>query len=225
MMAMRYSYYGNLLDYIEYTGSDHAIPGKFPRELQPGPFVVPGKYSLVLTANGQTSRQPLTVTLDPRVQTSQGDLVSQLNVETSISNQMAASYNAYEQVRALRTAIEDRQKSLGSDPSKKEAADALKALDDQAGDIGDGKPEDLGIGPVNRELGRLAFMIESGDARPAAMLEASVEQHCQNLGKRLAQWRDLNQQKIAPVNAILQKQNLAPLPVATNIPTTPKCGK
>ncbi len=225
MMAMRYSYYGNLLDYIEYTGSDHAIPGKFPRELQPGPFVVPGKYSLVLTANGQTSRQPLTVTLDPRVQAPQGDLVEQLDVETSISDQMAASYNAYEQVRALRTAIEDRQKSLGSDPSKKEAADALKALDDQAGDIGDGKPEDLGIGPVNRELGRLAFMIESGDARPAAMLEASVEQYCQNLAKRLAQWRDLNQQKIAPVNAILQKQNLAPLPVATNIPTTPKCGK
>jgi photosystem II stability/assembly factor-like uncharacterized protein len=235
MKAMRYGYYGNVLDYIEYTGSDHAIPGKFPRELQPGPFVVPGKYSLVLTANGRTSRQPLTVTLDPRVQASQSDLVKQLDVETSISDQMATSYNAYDQVQALRTAIADRQKALGidptktdsakTDPAKKEAADALKALDDQAADIGDGKPEDLGIGPVNRELGRLAFMIESGDARPAAMLEASVEQYCQNLVKRLAQWRDLNQQKIAPVNALLQKQNLAPLPVATNIPTAPTCGK
>ncbi len=229
MKAMRYGYYGNLLDYIEYTLSDHAIPGKFPRELQPGPFVVPGDYSLVLTANGQTYRQPLTVTIDPRVQASQADLVEQLNVETSISDQMATTYSAYDQVRALRDAITERQKSLGADatkkdPAKKDVADALKALDDQAADIGDGKPDELGIGPLNRELARLAFMIESGDARPAALLQASVEQYCQELTKRLSQWRDLTQQKIAPVNTLLQKQNLA-LPVASDIPSAPRCGK
>jgi hypothetical protein len=68
-------------------------------------------------------------------------------------------------------------------------------------------------------------MIESGDARPAALLEGSVEQYCQELGKRLTQWRELNQQKIAPVNALLQKQNLSPLPIATDIPAAPKCEK
>jgi len=225
MKAMRYGYYGNTLDYIEYTGSDHAIPGKFPREFQPGPFVVPGEYSLALTVNGQTYRQPLTVTLDPRVQVSQSDLVKQLDIETSISDQMAVTYDAYDQVRALRDAIADRQKSLGTGTTKKDAADALKALDDQAADVGDGKPEDLGIGPLNRELGRLAFMIESGDARPAALLEGSVEQYCQNLHKRLEQWRDLNQQKIAPLNTLLQKYNLSGLPVAANIPVAPRCGE
>jgi hypothetical protein len=230
MKTMRYSYYGNLLDYIEYTGSEHAIPGKFPRELQPGPFVVPGQYTLALTTNGRTYRQPLTVTLDPRVQASQSDLVRQLDIEISISDQMAATYDAYEQVRALRQAIADRKKSVNpdsanTDTTNKDAIEALKGLDDQAADIGDGKPDDLGMGPLNRELARLAFMIESGDARPAALLEASVEQHCQALGKRLAQWRELNQEKIAPVNALMQKQNLAPLSVAASIPMAPKCGK
>jgi photosystem II stability/assembly factor-like uncharacterized protein len=225
MKAMRYGYYGGLLDYIEYTGSDHAIPGKFPRELQPGPFIVPGEYSLAFTADGKTYRQPLTVTLDPRERTSQSDLVKQLDVEISISDQMTVTYNAYDQVRALREAIADRQKSLGTDAAKKDAADALKALDDQAADIGEGKPEDLGIGPLNRELGRLAFMIESGDERPAELLEASVEQYCQGLAKRLTQWRDLNQQKISPVDTLLQKYDLSSLPVAANIPTAPRCGK
>ena len=103
--------------------------------------------------------------------------------------------------------------------------DALKALDDQVADADDGKPDELGLGPLNRELARLAFMIESGDARPAALLEGSVEQYCQELGKRLTQWRELNQQKIAPVNALLQKQNLSPLPIATDIPAAPKCEK
>jgi hypothetical protein len=159
------------------------------------------------------------------VHVSQSDLVKQLNTETSISAQMAATYDGYDQVRALRDSIADRQKSLGTDISKKEAADALKALDEQAEEIGDGKPEDLGLGPLNRELARLAFMIESGDARPAALLEAGVEQSCQDLAKRLTQWRDLNQQKILPVNVLLQKQNLAPVPVPASIPAAPGCGK
>jgi hypothetical protein len=164
------------------------------------------------------------------VLTSQSDLVHQLDVETSVSDQMAASYDGDLQARALREAVADRQKSLGNDatkndPTKKDAADALKALDDQTADVLAGKAEDFGLGPLNRELARLAFMIESGDARPAALLEASVEQYCQDLSKRLTQWRDLDQQKIQPVNALLQKQNLTSLPIAANIPAAPRCKK
>jgi photosystem II stability/assembly factor-like uncharacterized protein len=225
MKVLHYSYYGNALDYIEYTTADHAIPGEFPRDLQPGPFVVPGEYSLVLTVDGKTYRQPLTVTLDPRVHTSQSDLVQQLDTEKNISAQMATSYDGSEQVQALRKAIADRQKSLGTDATKKDAADALKALDDQAEDIGEGKAEDLGIGPINRELARLAFMVGSGDTRPAALLQAGVDQSCKDLAKRVAQWRELNQQKIAPANTLLQKYNLAPVPVEANIPAGPGCGK
>jgi hypothetical protein len=186
---------------------------------------VPGEYSLVLSVNGKAYRQPLTVTLDPRVHATQADLVQQLNAELNISAQMTATYNGYDQVQALRTAIADRQKSLGADASKKDAADALKALDDQATDVAEGKPDDLGIGPINREVARLAFMIESGDARPAALLQAGVDQYCKDLTNRLNQWRDFNLQKITPVNAILQKYNLAPLPAAANIPTAPDCAK
>jgi len=225
MKTLRYSYYGNALDYIEYTLADHAIPGEFPRDLQPGPFVVPGEYSLVLTVDGKTYRQPLTITPDPRVHASQSDLVQQLNAEMNISAQMSATFDGYEQVRALRTAISERQKSLGSDAARKDVADALKALDDQAVDIGEGKSEDPGIGPLNREVARLAFMIESGDARPAALLQLGVDQYCQGLTKRLTQWRELNQKKIAPVDALLQKYQLAVLPVSTSVPGAPECGK
>ena len=225
MKTMRYSYYGNTLDYIEYTLADHAIPDEFPHDLQRGPFVVPGEYSLVLTVNGKIYRQPLTVTLDPRVVASQADLVKQLDAETNISDQMAATYDGYDQVQALRTAIADRQKSLGTDATKKEAADELKTLDEQAADIADGKPEQLGLGPLNRELARLAFMIESGDARPATLLQEGVDQSCEQLAGRLKQWGEPNQQKIPAVNALLQKQNLPALPVAAKIPTAPKCEK
>jgi hypothetical protein len=178
-----------------------------------------------LTVEGKTYRQPLAVTLDPRVHASQSDLVQQLETSKSISAQMAASYDGSEQVQALRKAIADRQKSLGTDAAKKDAADALKALDDQAEGVGEGKDEDLGLGPINRELGRVAFMVNSGDARPAALLQADVDQYCKDSVKRLTQWRELNQQKIAPVNTLLQKYNLESLPVAANTPAVPACGK
>jgi photosystem II stability/assembly factor-like uncharacterized protein len=235
--TLRYSYYGNPLDYVEYTLADHAIPGEFPREQLLGPFVVPGEYSLVLTVDGKTYRQPLTVTPDPRVHLSQSDFQKQLDAELNIVAQMAASYDGYNQTQALLGAIADREKSLdvgkdssnsnsaAIDPGKKDAADALKTLADQATDIEDGKPDTLGIGPLNRELARLAFMIESGDARPAALLQAPVDQYCVGLAKRLAQWRELNQEKIPAANTLLQKNNLAAVPVAVNIPSAPACGK
>jgi hypothetical protein len=45
------------------------------------------------------------------------------------------------------------------------------------------------------------------------------------LAKRLGQWRDLNQQKISPVDTLLQKYNLAAVAAAANIPAAPKCEK
>ena len=74
------------------------FPADFPHEQPLGPYVVPGTYSLVLTVNGQQYRQPLRVTLDPRVQASQADLVEQLETEKSISAQMAVSYDGYSQI-------------------------------------------------------------------------------------------------------------------------------
>src|SRR5262249_29527373 len=76
--TLRYGYFGEHLDYIEYTLADHSIPGETPREQPNGALVVPGKYSVVLNVDGQTFIQPLSITFDPRVRVSQSDLEQQL---------------------------------------------------------------------------------------------------------------------------------------------------
>jgi hypothetical protein len=217
--TLRYSYFGNHLDYVEYTLADHAVPGETPRQQPQGPLAVPGDYRLVLTLNGQRHTQTLHVTLDPRVHVSQADLVAQLEAERSISAQMAASYDAYEQVATLRAAIADRLRTTNS---SSQAADALKGLDKQVDEVQNGTTTDLGVGPINRELARLAAMIQSGDARPAAPLAAGVDDACHALGKRLAQWRELNR-KLAETNQTLQKQNTPALPVSAGIPADVPC--
>jgi hypothetical protein len=153
------------------------------------------------------------------------DLEQQLNTEKSISAQMSATFDGSEQALALRKIIDERKKSLASNAAAKDAVDALKALDEKAAAVADGSRTDLGLGPLNRELARLATMIESGDSRPAAPLQAGVDHSCGEIVKRLAQWRELNAQGIQPVNELLQKYSLAPLPVAAKIPSDPSCGK
>ena len=68
--ALPYGYWGTMLDYTEYTLTDHAIPTDTPLRQPMGPLVAPGKYTVELQAGGQTLRQSLTVELDPRVKAS-----------------------------------------------------------------------------------------------------------------------------------------------------------
>jgi hypothetical protein len=221
--TLRYGYFGEHLDYIEYTLADHAVPGETPREQPQGPYIVPGYYSVALTANGKTYRRLLTVTLDPRVHVGLSDLADQLGAELNISAQMSATYEGYNQVESLRAAIAERKKSIADKSEMKEVADSLKALDDSAQEAGNGTPEALGLGPLNRELSRLATMIESGDSRAPDPLRAGVELSCKQLAVRLAEWRDLNGQKIQPVNALLKKSGMEQLPISSRIPQSPGC--
>ncbi len=89
--ALPASYYGPILQYTQYTLADHAIPHETPRQQPQGPLVVPGNYTVELTAEGQTYRQSLTVKLDPRVPVSKEDLEAQLAQARRIVSGMEVS--------------------------------------------------------------------------------------------------------------------------------------
>ena len=285
--TLPFSYYGNILDYVEYTLSDHAIPEDTPREQTLGPLAVPGQYEAVLIANGVLMKQPFTISLDPRVHASQADLVKQLDAGNRITAGLASSYKAYLVIEPVREAIAGRQKSLAdlvkhqpsanaseprqSPPGKgitdeaqkpasqtnasdaatqsqhakdvaaepqqnaqardaaaapvqtpegKDLADALNDLDKKIEVIQEGTPKAPGIGPIHRDLARISFMIQSGDAAPSQTAESALNESCASLNKNIAAWRDLAAQGFAAVNAVLAKYNLAPLPAPASVPAT-----
>ncbi len=280
--TLPFSYYGNILDYIEYTLSDHAIPEDTPREQTLGPIAVPGQYEAILIANGVLMKQPFTVTLDPRVHVPQADLVKQLDAVNRIDAGLASSYQAYLAIAPIREAIAARQKSLedfmkqhppagnkqnppgkgitdeapettkppnssdaaaqsphakdvAAEPKEnaeakesaakpvqvtegQDLADALKDLDKKIALIQEGTFTAPGIGPAHRDLARLSFMIQSGDAAPSQTAEAALDESCSNLNKSSAAWRDLAAQGFASINSLLAKYNLAPLPAPQSPP-------
>jgi photosystem II stability/assembly factor-like uncharacterized protein len=247
--ALNFSYYGGLLDYIEYTISDHALPADTPREQTLGPLAVPGQYEVFFIGNGTVMKQPLTITLDPRVHVSQADLEAQLLATKRIDAGLAASTNAFHSITNLRAAIADRLKTLGvpleeksasrfseqsgapkeksaeekaqeekaaaANPEAKASAAALNDLDKKAATILEGTFEAPGVGPINRDLARTSFFIQSGDAAPSQTAQAVLEESCSQLNKNLTNWRDLDSQSVPNTNTIIAKSALAALPTAT----------
>ncbi len=209
--TLPYGYFGALLGYTEYTLADHAVPSDTPRVQPQGPLVTPGKYTVELQYAGQTLRQPLTIELDPRVHASIQDLTDQRDVALSASRGLSTSYDAYHQVAALRDALADRQKnSHGSD--LKQTADTLSK---QIGVLLNGTKQAPGFGPINRELARLIFSVESADMRPADTVRTAIQQNCDVLDKNLMQWQQLNAKDIPAFNALLATSKAQPLPVTT----------
>ncbi len=197
-LTLRYSYFGRHLSYTEYTLADHAIPGQTPLYQPQGPFVVPGLYELALTVNGETYRQPLVVRLDPRVKTSQADLIQQLDLAQKIVNGMTTSYRDYHDAGALMAAL---QKDLAN--ANKRARNQLDRLDREAESIQNGSAGALGFGPINRNLARLETAVESADTAPAQTVEEAVDENWQSLDAALAKWRKMKTQELPAIERSL----------------------
>ena len=214
---LTYGYFGAHLDYFEYTLPDHAIPGETPKWQPQGPLVTPGTYEVVLTVDGQPYRQSLEVKPDPRVQVSQADFQAQLALEQRLNRGMAASYEAWNQVHATRTALTTQKEKLGANPPKN-AADEIAALDKQLDAFENGARGQNGFGPLNRDIGRLVTMAGTADGAPSQMLVGAANGECGELDKTLTAWRDLNTKDIATFNSSAQQNGLTTLPTTSNVP-------
>jgi photosystem II stability/assembly factor-like uncharacterized protein len=240
-VILPYNYYGFLIDYTEYTLADHAIPGELPRGQPFGALAAPGNYTVTLTVDGQSYKQPLRLTEDPRVHATQADLEAQVALAQRITHGLQSTTDTFWQVKTLADAIVDRQKSLASASNSSELTGTLKTLADQVHAIDEGTPAAPGIGPGNRDLTRIFTMIESGDMRPTDSAQAAVNETCGQIDSAFAAWRNLNASVsptsipagadakptvlLSSVNSQLTAASLAPLPVATNIPAISPCGK
>ena len=278
--TLRYAYFGGALDYIEYTLADHTIPGHTPHQFPMGSLAVPGDYTVELTIGKEKFTKPLTIVIDPNVHVTNADLQAQLETERNIAAQMATTYSAYNQLTAIKKALDEAKKSLPSTETKTSAslrvpsgrvshnrdggsvetesapgnvpheiesgddpeADALaeqtpqqpetkptdpvSALDAAVTKLRDGSGRELGFGPLNRELARLANMISEGDGRPAGALVDAVNQSCKELAKRVAEWKDLAGSPSSPLtagNIYLHDHKLAAVPALTDPPSPPSC--
>ncbi|HEV2488990.1 MAG TPA: hypothetical protein VGT03_04215 [Candidatus Acidoferrales bacterium] len=214
-----------LQKYVQFYGTEDAVPGVTPRMQPLGPQVVPGEYQLALTVDGQTYKQTLHVEMDPRVRASQTDLAEQLHLLQRMANGMRASNDAYDAVTPLHDALADRQKSLKANAQAKDAAKAADDFEKKFGAIVNGNFRAPGFGEVNSELTQEVYAADSGDGRPTESVHNAVDEVCQALSKDFDDWNKLVANDLPAFNDVLTKNKLAALPAPAAMPAGAGCGK
>lgn len=205
---------GGLEKYVQFYGTQDAVPGVTPRNQPLGPEVVPGDYRIVLTVDGQSYRQTLHIVKDPRVPASQYDYVEQFRLIRQMTEGMSSSYRAYNALVPLSQALEDRLKSLESNKAAKDSLDLATAFQKKLDALQDGGSAGPGFGMINAALTQMVYLENMGDGAPAQSLEADSANACRQLTQTFIDWQKLNSTDLAALNLSLQKFNLAALPEA-----------
>jgi len=187
-----------------------------------GPLVVPGRYTVKLTAAGKTMSAPLVVKMDPRVKTSAADLERQFAAASKLAAGIGEFSSAVQRADDLQKQIAMRSKEAAGNT---ELAAALADLEKKVGAVaGSGAGGGYGffgfavpgkepttLRQVSTAFGALLGIIESADVAPTADAAAASERW-EAAGKlTLARWEAIQTKELASVNSLLEKAHLAPL--------------
>jgi len=187
-----------------------------------GPWILPGDYTVKLTANGKSSTRPLTVKMDPRSRATPEALQHQFALASQLSRSLGEVSAALQLASDLRKQIEERKRDAAG------KTEILAALEDINRKIeraaGPDTEADFGLlGPAlpdkeHAPLRRLATALtgllavaESADVAPASDLTAAAERWDAARKDTLAQWKNVLEQVRVELIAKLQNADRKPL--------------
>jgi hypothetical protein len=183
-----------------------------------GAAVLPGKYSITLSADGGKSdmelNQLLEIRMDPRVKTSPDDLRRQFELDRKIADALHRDYQAVQQVRSLRSQLKGlTDRKPGSEIAKAIAALEAKAaaLEGDGGGYGTGflsTPEGRSLARLNTGLTAVLSALDSADAAPTTQQSAMFGELEKALTTQLATWEQMKSKDVVDLNAQLSKAGL-----------------
>jgi photosystem II stability/assembly factor-like uncharacterized protein len=186
-----------------------AIPHDTPREPL-GPSVLPGRYTVRLTANGQTYTESLTVKMDPRVKTSLAGLEEQFKMEQRLAGLMDASYDAGGEARSLAAELEklSKQTSGALNDSVATLQKKLGAVMGRPGGFFAPPSPEVTMARVGGEVGGLYGMVGASDAAPTATQMAAVAGVERDYADVMKRWGAIKSTDLPALNRQLKSANL-----------------
>jgi hypothetical protein len=202
------------MHYPNVLGVDAEYPiAAIPHNTAPqpsGPWALPGQYTVVLTANGKSYSQPLTIKMDPRVKTSLAGLQQQFKLSNDLYTQLLTLSPAAEQAGALRKQLKDIQPKATN-----EALAAIKTLDQKLQVLAGGATRRPGAGTEPPTLGALKTkflalfgVFQEADVAPSTQAAAAVADLQKQLPPLMDRWNAVKSQDLPALNKQLQGANL-----------------
>ena len=189
-----------------------AIVHETPLEPQ-GAWVLPGRYTVKLTVDGNSYSKPLVLKMDPRVKSSAADLEKQFVMQREASDAMNESFQALAELKSAREQIKAAMEKTTSDQTKQKLSDFDKkaaALEGAAvpgffGVPASGKkPEDFST--LNQRFGQILVIADAADAPPTTQTVNVALELKQAMLEKSQQWRDLKKTGMAELNLLLEKE-------------------
>jgi hypothetical protein len=166
------------------------------------PWVMPGKYGVVLTVDGQRHTQPLTIAMDPRVKASIADLQKQFELSKQVYDDLLALHPVVEKAAAALTTLKSmRNKASGPEAAKIDAAiQELESLEGAEGRRRRGAQTDT-LSGVHTSLMEMLSVLQDVDAAPTTQAAQAVPKLNQSTTSLVERWQEIASKQLAPLKA------------------------
>jgi hypothetical protein len=183
-----------------------AIPHDTPRGPF-GPTVPPGNYTVRLTVDGKSLTAPLTIKMDPRINTPPADLQKKFRAETHLASTLTTTTQALREGGSARTQLENLQTGANA-RAKQAAAEFQQKLNAVLGAPGDGlaaPASEVTLARVNAEVSTLYGEIWQADAEPTSAQAEAIAGIDRDSGDALKRWDALKKTELPALNRLLRE--------------------
>jgi len=146
------------------------------------PWVMPGTYTVKLTADGKSVTQPLVVKMDPRVKTSADGLQQQFTLSKQIYDDIVSATTALEQLRGIRTRV------AGTPLAAKGGALEGAETEDFGPPPAAGRPDTFNS--VLSSLRTTLSLLQQSDVTPSAQAVAVVAERQTAVDALMKRWKE-----------------------------------
>jgi photosystem II stability/assembly factor-like uncharacterized protein len=187
---------------------------------QRGPIAAPGRFSVRVTANGETDTQAFGIGIDPRLAgVTEAHLQEQFRLSKQITDRVSEANLAVIKVRSIREQVNER---IAKVPERRRAEiqklvdglmQPLTVAEEEIYQVKLHAFEDALNYPIrlNNKLAALAGVVESADARPTDQSVEAFKRLSGQLDAQLQKMEGALKTELARVNAAFQREKIAPI--------------
>lgn len=208
---------------MRYEGAD-VFPGMIMWAARPqrGPAAPPGKYTVRVTANGETQTRDFTLGIDPRLVESgvtEAYLHEQFKLSTEVRDAVSSANNAVVQIRSIRDQVNQRLEKVSARRKAEiqKLADGLlkplTAVEEEVYQVKNQSNQDPLNYPIklNNKVAALMGVIESADHRPTRQTYEVFEELSKQLDAQLQQLNSTLKTELPRLNAAFAREKLEPV--------------
>jgi hypothetical protein len=170
------------------------------------PWVLPGDYSVVLSAGGKSFSQPFAVKMDPRLKVSPADLAKQFELSKALCETRAVLIPIGKSFEALIAGVTKAREKAGDQPIKEKIEAFQTKLQEFADPARVRTGQTLQLDILSK-VEKLFADLQEVDAGPTPQLESATLNVQRDAKSVIERWRAIPQD-VAAVNSALEASGL-----------------